>query len=368
MKKIFSSSLRGALAPWQSIKLYYVINLILCLILISQPTFAKSKLKTKLSNFFQKIEKKLNTKTDDTASKTTSIRAQIASAPVIIIASSTQNLKLEDFGLLPQEQVKIKVLFKQKILKNFDSREHIFNGCQGFTTDGEYFYVALLSKKKVNQNDQRTKILKISMNDYKIVAQKDFGPIGHSNSLTYNDKTKKIYAAPLYKEWKYIYEFDTNLNNLKEIQLYNSEGIVINDKWFKSFTYLPREDQYIAKFDERTLAYFNSNFHLVKTIKVKEPLNNNGTSTQALSTDGKNLFSVTNKFNLKTWMVETNLILIYDINGNYINRYSFPTELGDRVELQQIAFVNGNCYAMSVSVFEWDFKIYQIELNKNIEK
>ena len=366
MKNIFYSLLRGALAPWQSIKTDYFVAIILCFSLITSPSFAKN-LKSKLSNLFQKIEKKLDIKKDNTASQTTSVRTQIASAPVIV-ASTTKKLTLEDFGLLPQEQVKIQVLFKQKILKIFDNENVKFNGCQGFTTDGEYFYVVLLSKKKENQKDQRTKILKISMKDYKIVAQKDLGAIGHSNSLTYNDKTKKIYAAPLYKEWERIYEFDTDLSNLKEIKLLNSDGTVITNKWFKSFTYLPNEDQYIAKFDERTLTFFNSDFHLVKTIKVKEPLNNNGTSTQALSTDGKNLFSVTNKFSLKPWYVQTNLILIYDMNGNYIDRYSFPTELGDRVELQQLSFANGICYAMSVSVYEWEFKIYQIELNKNIEK
>ena len=345
--------------------IFILLALIACII-ISSPTFAKSNLKTKLSNFFQKIEKKIDTKTDDTASKTSNIRAQIASESVII-ASTTKKLTLEDFGLLPQEQVKIDVLYKQKITKNFDNSEHKFNGCQGFTTDGEFFYVALLSKKKVNQSDQATKILKISMSDYKIVAQKDLGLIGHSNSLTYNDKTKKIYAAPLYKEWKYIYEFDTDLNNLKEIQLYNSDGTVINNKWFKSFTYLPNEDQYIAKFDERTLAFFNSNFYLIKTVRTREPINKSGTTSQALSTDGKNLYSVTNVFNLKSWIVESNLILVFDINGNLVDTYSFPTEFGDRVELQQISFVNGKCYGFSGSVFEQDFKIYQIELNKRIE-
>ena len=352
------SSLRAIAS--QSRKNYSLLIIImLCFALLPSSSFAKSKLKTKLSNFFQKIEKKLDTKTDDTASKTSNIRIQIASAPVIV-ASTTKKLTLDDYGLLPQKQVKIDILLQRKLLGNFDVGDHRFYACQGITTDGEYFYVALLNLKKNKSDDQATMILKIRMSDLVIVDQKDFGLIGHSNSLTYNPKTKKIYVAPLWKTWKTIYEFDTNLNNLKQVTLYNNDGTIYKDKEFRSVTYLPLEDQYIVVIGDTELAYFDSEFKLLKILKLNKSLRK--TTTQALSSDGTNLYAVTNIFRGKPFVSNDNLIIIYDMDGNYIDTYLFPQEFGYHVELQQITFANGKCYGVSIN---GNMRIYEIKLKKN---
>ena len=337
-----------------------IITLILCLIIFPSLCFAQSsKLKTKLSNFYKKIEKKLDNESSDNASETVKTSAQIDSVPVIV-ASTTKNLKLEDFGFLPLEKVEIKQLFTQK-LSSFDDENISYNGCQGFTTDGNFFYIALLSKGK--EIEKHTKILKIRIEDYQIVKQKDLGSIGHSNSLTFNPKTQKIYSAPLWDNFKCIYEFDTNLENLKEIYLYNTDGSRVSDRQYCSVTYLPITNQYLVKFDRFTLGYFDYDFKLNKIIKVKQNLKiKNGNTSQAISSDGTNLYAVTN--DLKNRPEIINYILIYDNSGNYIDKYVFHKELGVRVELQQILFKDEKTYG--VAVFKGNFSIFLIGLKASL--
>lgn len=340
---------------------FFSIILVICLLNISISSFAETKkLKSKITRIFQKLEKKSDKEITDNASKTLDAKSN-----KITNASSSKVFNMENFNLLPQNQVKIEILNNQKILKNFDNDNNNYYCCQGFTTDGEYFYVALLSKGK--ESEKHTKILKIKIDDFSIVKEQDLGPIGHSNSLTYNSKTKKIYTAPLWKNYKCIYEFDRDLNNLKEIYLYNKDGSIIKDKQYWSVTYLPSEDQYIVKINFFTLYCFNSNFRLEKIIKVKQGTHlKQGNTSQALSSDGINLYSVTNEFKPKPNPKTINYILIYDMFGNYIDKYTFPTEFGKCVELQQISFNNGDCYALSV--FNGSYKIYRLTLKQNDEK
>ncbi len=312
-------------------------------------------LKNKVSDLFQKIEKKYDSPKTE-IDKQADIKTNISTNTENLIASASNDINFEKYGFLKQEQVEIKLLMTQKIGKNFDSENVKFIGCQGFTTDGEYFYVAILSSGK--EIDKHTKILKISIKDLKIVKEQDFGTIGHTNSLTYNSKTQKLYTAPLYKEWGGIFEFDTDLTNLKKIQLLNKDGSFIDNQQFKSVAYSKELDQYIVKYNEFTLAYFSSEFKILKTKKLKVRMAL--TTTQALSTDEVNLYSVTNDYNINPRVVKNNHIIIYDSNGNYIGRYVFEKKLGKGEELQQITFENGSCYAMSF--WKGNFRIYQVML------
>lgn len=328
-----------------------ILSVIVCII-ISQPSFAKSNLKNKISNIFQKIEKQIDKETVNTASETDSIRAQITSAPEIIVASTTKKLKLKDFNFNSQEQVKIKPVLIYEYIGKFDNNGVKYEWCQGFTADDEYFYVALLSKgPEINKH---TLILKIRISDFKIIKYKDLGKIGHSNSLTYNPKTKKIYSAPIWKNWKCIFEFDTDLDNLREVYLYKENGDIIKDKQYWSVTYLPSLDQYMVKYSGTYLGYFDSDFKLVKNLRLLDSLNlEKGNSSQALSTDEENLYSVTNK-------KLSNYILIYDMEGHYVDNYLFVEEFGRKVELEQITFVNGKCYGLAC--FGRCFGIFEINL------
>ncbi len=336
--------------------------IIIVVMIIPQISFAKSNLKTRISNFFQKMDKKTDDNSSKTNSKTANIKPQTTSVPTIV-ASTTKKLTLEDFDLLPQEQVKIKKIFTQKFLDKFDTENVRYWSCQGFTTDDEYFYVALLSfamKKEIDK--ERTKILKIRINDCKIVEEKDLGTIGHSNSLTYNPKTKKIYASPYRKEWSCIYEFDTDLNNLKKINLYNNDDSIIKNKEFISFSYFPTNNQYILVYGNFLLGLFDSNFKLINNLKISMSLFK--TTNQAISTDGINIFSVTNEFFKDK--VKSNLILVYDKYGNYIDKYEFEQELGVDAELEQISFANGKCYGLTC--YYGTFHIYEITLKKVSEE
>ncbi len=341
-------------------KLLIIILTIIICIIITQPSFAKSKLKTKLSNFFQKIEKKLDKESSNSASQTVNIKPQKVSVPVIV-ASTTKKLNLEDFGLLPQNQIKIKKIFSQRMQKCFDTENEKYYNCQGFTTDGEYFYVVLLNKDK--ELYKHTKILKIRISDLKIVKQQDLGQIGHSNSLTYNPRTKKIYVAPLWKEWKCFYEFDTKLENLREVKMYNIDGSIIKDQQIRSVTYLPSSNQYIVKFREILLGYFDSEFKLVKIIKLKKSMGMS--TTQALSTDGQNLFSVTNDFQENPPRINSSQILVYDKDGNYIDKYEFDRQLGVDAELEQVEFSHGKCYGLVRC--SGNFIIYEFSLRKEVD-
>ena len=84
------------------------------------------------------------------------------------------------------------------------------------------------------------------------------------------------------------------------------------------------------------------------------------TTTQALTTDEVNLFSVTNEIVKKPFELKNNQILIYDFNGNYIDRYIFEDIMGRGEELEQIVFTNGKYYGMTNS--KGNFKIYRLNL------
>lgn len=363
-KFIILSSLRGALAPWQYRKINYVFIIIICLIIFPSSSYAKSKLKTKLSNFFQKIEKKLEKESSENASNTENIKPQIASAPTIV-ASTTKKLTLELFKLLPENQVKISKLSTMYFGDKYDEKDKFsLWGCQGMTSDGTYLYVALWGTGKKGKSEEYSKILKINLQDLKVVQQKEMGLIGHCNSLTYNTKTKKIYAAPLYKNFNCIYEFDTDLQNLKQVNLFNIDGSIIKDKEFRSITYLRSLDNYAVKYnDELSLNYFDSDFKLIKIVKTNQAFClKKGNTSQALSTNEINFFSITNDFLSKNEVI--NYILIYDMNLNYVDKYILKNNFEKNIELQQIVFVNEKCFGVSAVIGDRKFNIYKIELMK----
>lgn len=354
----------------KSLLIIKIIILFICFMnLFSQPSFAgSSKLKAKLSSFFQKIEKKIDEKSNEnetkTKTKTTNIKPDIASVTVIV-ASTTKKLTLEDFGLLPQEEVKVNKLSTVYFGDKYDVKDkYSLWGCQGMTSDGTYLYIALWGTGKKGKAEEYSKILKIELQNLKVIKQQEMGLIGHCNSLTYNSKTKKIYAAPLYKNFNCIFEFDTDLQNLKEVNLFDQNGTIIKNKEFRSITYLPSSDNYVVKYnDELSLNYFDSNFKLIKIVKTKQPFClKKGNTSQALSTDEIIFYSLTNTIISKDKII--NYILIYDMDVNYIEKYTLVDNFENNIELQQITYV-GNKYVGVGPVFgSRKFNIYQIEFKK----
>lgn len=283
------------------------------------------------------------------------------------IATSTTNNLLNNISLnnsfypfLPQSSMVIKHLKTFKINKNNDNPK-VFFSTQGFTSDGTYLYLAALYRYQ--GKDQNTRIIKVRLKDYEIVADKDMGRIGHSNSLTYNPRTKKIYVAPMYKQWGCIFEFDTDLNNLNKIILRDKNNEPIKNTWFFSVTYINSLNNYLVKTDEKKIVFFDENFKFVKDITLKESLRYpEANTTQAISTDEKYLYSVSCNTKDKK---ERNYIRLFDLNGNYINTFIFPKDTyGKQLqELQQIIFLDdGKC--LGYSPYKGLFVIYELKLKK----
>ena len=262
----------------------------------------------------------------------------------------------EDF--LPQEKATVKQIALINISKSVNPNRS-YEACQGFISDGDYFYIAVLVVGKKGE-DLNTRIIKIDAKTYKIVAEKDFGEIGHCNSLTYNPITKKIYAAPLYKKWQGIYEFDKELKNIRKIILKDKSGKNITNKDLWSVTYLAKNNQYIVKTGQFELLFFDSDFKLKKNMSIKQQMNlKNGYASQALTTDEKYLYCLCNDLNSKN---ERNFILVYSLYGKYLKKFSFTYDQ-DKIlipELEQVIFVNKKCYG--VSQLNGKYAIYEINI------
>lgn len=267
-------------------------------------------------------------------------------------------------ALLKSKDVKISKKLTRTIGKTWDEKGINYTHIQGFCTDGEYWYVALMSSTKKNDyTDQHTKLLKIRIKDKKVVASKHVGKIGHSNSLTYNPKTKKILSAPCSKAFGCIYEFNaSNLGGKKAIYLKNKKGKEMKKKCYASFSYDEANDQYIVKLSNKCLGYFDSNFKLKKKVSVKHLKINDKMTGQAITCDGKNIFSVCNNLKVNP---RINYILIYDISGKYVRTLTFKKELGtsgDRPEMEQLTCYRGNYW--SLTNVHGKFRIHKIKLRE----
>lgn len=262
--------------------------------------------------------------------------------------------------LLKPAKVSIKTFLTARVGSRWDTKGQDYSHVQGFCSDGTYFYVALMTTKPCTfYTDQHTKILKIDMKSKKVVKAKRIGYIGHSNSLCYNPKTKKIYTAPCSRKMSYICEIDTGLKSYKKIYLKNKSGKKYTNKCFASFGYDPAGDQYIVKMSNRSLGYFDSKFKLKKTVKVSHLKINDSITGQALTCDGKNIFSACGNLASRPTV---NYILCYDMNGKYLHKITL-TKLGtksERAELEQMTFWNGKYY--TISNVSGKFRIHKINL------
>ena len=267
--------------------------------------------------------------------------------------------------LLKAKDVKVSKKLTRNIGKTWDEKGIDYRNVQGFCTDGEYWYIALMTSTKYNgkkdYTKQHTKLLKIRIKDKKVVAEKHVGKIGHSNSLTYNNKTKKILSASCSKAIGCIYEFNaSDLGGKKTIYLKDKKGKKMGKKCIASFSYDQTNDQYIVKLSNTCLGYFDSDFKLKKKVTVKHLKINNKMTGQAITCDGKNIFSVCNNLSVNP---RINYILIYNIDGKYIRSLTFKKELGtsgERPEMEQLTCYKDNYW--SLTNVHGKFRIHKIKL------
>ena len=278
-----------------------------------------------------------------------------------LVLKTDNNLK----KLLKNKDVKVSKKLTLKIGDTWDEKGLDFKNVQGFCTDGEYWYIALMTSTKYNgvknYTKQTTKLLKIRIKDKKVVDKKSVGKIGHSNSLTYNSKTKKILSASCSKAMGCIYEFNaSDLGGKKKIYLKDKKGKKMTKKCIASFSYDETNNQYIVKLSNTCLGYFDSDFKLKKKVTVKHLKINDNITGQAITCDGTNIFSVCNNLSVNP---RINYIRIYDINGKYIKTLTFKKELGsanEKPEMEQITSYKSNYW--SLTNVHGKFRIHKIKL------
>ena len=245
--------------------------------------------------------------------------------------------------------------------KQFNKNDNLkYTNVQGFCSDGQYWYIALLTHPDDTKNytDQTTTLLKIDISTKEIVGRNVIGKIGHSNSLAYNSKTNKIYSASCSKEQKaFLYEFDAStLEKSKEkVYLYDEDGKNIKDMSVGAIAYNSKKDQYIAKMNhnQKEVWLFDSNFKYIKKITIeKHSLNGDGLKGQGLTCDEEKFYSVCCDTNGNKPPFK-NYVLIYDMNGNGEDKkelkkvFKRKPNYKSKVEMEQIAFANGTCYSLS---------------------
>ncbi len=276
--------------------------------------------------------------------------------------STNNNQYISGLGdLLSPSKVTTSVYKKQSIGSNWDESGIDFTHVQGICCDGTYFYIALLtSAKNGDYTNQYTKILKLNMKTKKIVKAKRIGKIGHSNSLCYNTKNKKIYSATCTNKMSYWCEIDTDLTGYKKVYPKDKKGKKYTNKNFASFSYDPVKDQYVVKMSNKQFGFFDQNFKLIKTVSAQHMKINDSMTGQAIYTDGKNIFSQCGNLSARPTV---NYILCYDMNGKYLQKITL-SKLGstsEHAELEQLTGWKGKYYTISNCS---GFRIHSIKLRK----
>ena len=277
-------------------------------------------------------------------------------------ASTNNNQYISGLGeLLSPGKVTTSVYKKQSIGSNWDESGIDYTHVQGICCDGTYFYIALLtSAKNKDYTNQYTKILKLNMKTKKIVKAKRIGKIGHSNSLCYNTRNKKIYSATCTNKMTYWCEIDNELNGYKKVYPKDKNGKKYSNKNFASFSYDPVKDQYVVKMSNKQFGFFDQNFKLIKTVNAQHMKINDSMTGQAIYTDGKNIFSQCGNLSSRPTV---NYILCYDMNGKYIQKITL-SKLGstsEHAELEQLTGWKGKYYTVSNCS---GFRIHSIKLRK----
>ena len=258
-------------------------------------------------------------------------------------------------------------------IKEFNEDDNIiYKGIQGFTTDGEYFYVALLNSNDKDYIKQETKILKIDIKTKKVVQQKHIGRIGHSGSLTYNPLTKMIYCSPSSYSKPYVYSFDTDLNLKNTYYLKNENNEVIKSiKRINTLAYDKTSNLYFTKVDKsnRDLFFFDSDFKFKQKINCSDEVLKANTLLQTINCDDKNAYVVSF---VKGSVPLINYIRVFDLKtGKLINEKILSDELAPNneiIEMEQLTFLNGECYGLANIIRKNQFCIFKLTYINNLKK
>lgn len=263
-------------------------------------------------------------------------------------------------GLLDSKEVTYNKIILDKV-KNYTGVDG-YSGIQGFAADDEYFYVAF-NTEKVDDNYVKSNamIVKIDISTGKVVKRSAKLTVGHANALTYNPETKKLYISPCSKAYPYVFEMDTNLENLKKVYLKDKNGKIYTQYGYSSMIYSPGRNIYLNTGNNRFNIY-DSNFKYLKYLSLDSTLKKY--TPQSAYADVAHIYFINS--DMPSNKHYTNYIDIFDYNGIHQKTITIPDSKlvsnGSRYfELEQMTRSKGKYYFLAnVKGNGNEFAIYQI--------
>lgn len=248
------------------------------------------------------------------------------------------------------------------------------SGIQGSCTDGEYIYIATITKDSKPYTKQETKILIINLKTRQIVKRVKLGRIGHSNAMTYNPKNKTIIISTCSPIKNYVYQISTkellNSNNIKlsKIYLKDRENKRLSKKNnISSISYNLGRNEYCVIWSNNRIVVFDENFKMKRIIQLNKELNAENITGQSIYCDSSYIYYVCN--NIKNGIHNTvNYVKVYDYNGKII-RNAIIRNTG--AEFESLFSYKGVYYVVSNSVEQQDgknryyIKIHKLNLRNN---
>ena len=174
---------------------------------------------------------------------------------------------------------------------------------QGGCTDGKFYYQAFIDRKS-NEADNTARIVKIDLSTGKKVMVSEPFSAGHTNDITYNPKTNKLYVAN-------NVPYNSRLTVLDAETLAFVEFVDIPCPIY-SITYSPERDIYfIGCSNSNNLCGLNADFGLLDQNMHLSDRSTWTHTTQGIGSDDTFVYCV-------LWQKNNNIIAVFDWYGNYV--------------------------------------------------
>lgn len=214
---------------------------------------------------------------------------------------------------------------------------------QGFTTINNYLFMVL------DEYEDTKSIIKVyNLNDGKLIKSYEYGSLGHANDVTYNSKNNLIYVLQS-GGFNKVFIFDGDSFEYKET--------ISISLPLRSITYIDDLDKYAG----RTVAtgfMFNNDFSLSSKIPFIVGMNfSNKIGRQGWAYYNGYIYYA--NWSWKRFGGDgSNMIFIYDLNGNKIDSLRTKVNIG---EIEDIAFYN-NKMILGFNSYDNKIKFYMEDI------
>lgn len=206
---------------------------------------------------------------------------------------------------------------------------------QGGGTDGRYGYYLML--ETLDSGDGRTKLVKVDLESWEIVAEVHDLELGHANDLTYDPRQNRLIVTPCGPK---LYVLDAD-------SLAVTEALTLDTQQY-SLEYHPGKDRYVAGISNSyDGAVLDGSFQLLQT---HTGVFNRGVR-QGMTCDDNYIYYL-------RYGTSNNYIVVYDWEGNYITCLTLPM-VGEAENL----FIRGDKFILGVHhLLEDRADIYELTL------